>query len=97
MRDFQKGFYNTKAWQNCRNNYLKFRGGLCERCLERGLIVEGEIVHHKVHLNPYNILVPSVSLNFDNLELLCRQCHSDTHYDNQPKRYTIGADGSVIT
>ena len=97
MKEYARGFYNTKVWQQTRNEYVKFRGGLCERCLALGIIQAGEIVHHKVYLTAQNIENPNVALNFDNLELLCRQCHSDEHGHNERKRYTIGADGSVIT
>lgn len=96
MKDWQKGFYNTISWQRCRDNYVKSVGGLCEKCLSKGIISQGEIVHHKIHLNAQNITIDSISLNPDNLELLCRQCHSDSHTNNPRKRYSIGADGSVI-
>lgn len=96
MKDYARGFYNTKIWQETRNAYVKHCGGLCERCLERGIINAGVIVHHKIYLTPQNITNPDIALNFDNLELLCRQCHSDEHGGNEPKRYTIGKDGSVI-
>ena len=86
-------FYKTKAWQACREGYLKSVGGLCERCKAKGLIVPAEIIHHKIHLNNQNINDPSVTLNFDNLEALCRSCHGEEH--GTVKRYTIAADGSV--
>ena len=89
----QSQFYKTAAWVSCRNSYLKSVGGLCERCLAKGLIVPAEIIHHKIHLNENNINDPSVSLNFDNLEAVCRSCHGELH--GKRKRYTIAADGSV--
>lgn len=89
----QSEFYKTKAWQACREGYLKSVGGLCERCKAKGLIVPAEIIHHKIHLNDKNINDPAVALNFDNLEALCRVCHGEAH--GSVKRYTIAADGSV--
>ena len=89
----QAKFYKTAAWVNCRKAYLAKVGGLCERCLAKGLIVPAEIIHHKIRLNENNITDPSVTLNFDNLEALCRLCHGEEH--GRPKRYTIAADGSV--
>ena len=89
----QAKFYKTKPWQNCRDGYLKSVGGLCERCLAKGLIVPAEIVHHKIYLTEENITDPSVALNFDNLEALCRACHGEAH--GRKKRYSIAADGSV--
>lgn len=97
MKEYARGFYNTALWQKTREQYMKQKGGLCERCLEHGVIRAGEIVHHKIYINPQNIRDPNIALSFANLELLCRQCHADEHGHNERKRYTIGADGSVNT
>lgn len=70
-------------------------GGLCERCLKKGLIVPGEIVHHKIHITPDNVNDPAVTLNPDNLELLCRDCHAEEHTDRR-KRYKLDDLGRVI-
>lgn len=35
-------FYSTWAWRNCRALYIKSVGGLCERCLAKGLINPAE-------------------------------------------------------
>ena len=86
MREFAKEFYSSVAWQRTRDAYLKSVSGLCERCLASGRIVAAEIVHHKVHLNETNINDPSITLNFDNLEALCRECHGKEHQKNV-KRY----------
>ena len=61
----QAKFYKTAAWVNCRKAYLAKVGGLCERCLAKGLIVPAEIIHHKIRLNENNITDPSVTLNFE--------------------------------
>ena len=79
MREFAERFYKSKRWKDCRAAYSKRAGGLCERCLAHGLFVPGKIVHHKIQLSPANINDPTVSLNFDNLELLCRDCHGEEH------------------
>ena len=50
MREFAKNFYKSTTWQNTREAYYKKAGGLCERCLKKGDISPGEIVHHKIHL-----------------------------------------------
>ena len=93
-RGIQAQFYKTKLWQNCRDEYLKSVGGLCEECKKKGLIVPAEIVHHKIHLNAVNVSDPTISLNPDNLEALCRKCHGDEH--GTPKRFDVLADGSVV-
>ena len=108
-KEFAKGLYSSKRWQDCRNEYAKSRGWLCENCLRSGLLIPGEIVHHRIEISPQNIDNPSITLNWDNLELLCRRCHAEKHpsssWDkvNEKKRakrdernrYRIGADGRV--
>lgn len=78
-KEFARKFYSSKAWQSCRNEYVKKARGLCENCLRRGIYRPGEIVHHKIELDPININIPEIALNFDNLELLCRDCHAEVH------------------
>ena len=48
-------------------------------------------------LTPENIDNPEITLNYNNLELLCRQCHAEVH-DKRKKcrRFTIGPDGEII-
>lgn len=100
-REFAREFYHSKQWKSTRDAYAASRHYLCERCFERGFFEKGEIVHHKVHLDPSNISDPSVSLSFDNLELLCRKCHADEHpeiyrREDVPRRYRFDAHGNVI-
>lgn len=78
-KEFAKAFYKSHAWQACRDAYVETVGGLCERCLRRGEVTAGEIVHHKIALTPKNINNPSVTLNFANLELVCQTCHNKAH------------------
>ena len=94
MKEYSKAFYKSAAWQHCRESYIKSVGGLCERCLSRGLIVPGYIVHHKCYLTPDNIHDTSVTLNWDNLEYLCHDCHNAEHLGEKiEKRYKISVDG----
>ena len=96
-KEFSKGFYTSRAWQKCRENYGAYRGWLCESCLRRGVLAFGEIVHHKIELTPENINDPSITLGFDNLELLCRQCHAEAHGSRaKTRRFTIGPNGEII-
>ena len=108
--EFARPFYGSKAWKKCRSSYKHYRMGLCERCLARGEINPGVIVHHKIHLTPENIYNRDITLSWDNLELLCRDCHDLEHEvkdslvdanRSRPKkiekikRYFINADGSI--
>ena len=93
-RDFAKDFYNSPAWKECRTAYRKQVGGLCEQCLARGIYTAGVIVHHKVHLTPETIQLPEIALSFDNLELLCRDCHAAQH-ERIRKRWKVDDLGRV--
>lgn len=89
-----KAFYKSRAWENTRCAYAKSVGWLCERCLAAGLYVPGKIVHHRVHLDDDGLRDPKIALSFDNLELLCQDCHNKEHMARQ-KRYVIDAAGGV--
>jgi 5-methylcytosine-specific restriction endonuclease McrA len=79
-RSISKPFYRSKAWQRCRAGYIKSVGGLCERCLAKGVIKRGYIVHHKRYITEDNIGDPTITLNWDNLEYLCHDCHNAEHF-----------------
>ena len=96
MREFATKFYKSQAWKNTREAYAKYRKHLCEDCLAKGLYTPGEIVHHIVNLTPENINDPNVTLNFDNLRLVCRKCHAEEH-KHRERRYVIDELGNVIT
>lgn len=93
MKQWAKAFYTSREWKQCRVAYRKYVGGLCEPCLKRGYITAGEIVHHKIFLTPENINNPEIALNFDNLELVCRDCHAQKH--GSMKRYKVDELGRV--
>lgn len=96
MKEFASKFYGTRAWRNTRRAYSKSVGGLCEMCLRQGVYTPGEIVHHIKHLTPQNIDDPAVTLDWNNLMLVCRDCHAKIHENNKRgMRYTIGQDGSI--
>lgn len=109
---FAKKFYSSKAWQTCRNEYARDRHYLCENCLRKGIYKVGEIVHHKIEIDPVNINNPEIALNPDNLMLLCRECHAAIHDNKGPweqvnkkrreqrqreLRYVVAEDGTVTS
>ena len=94
-KDFARAFYDSPAWRSCRKGYLNSVNHLCERCLGKGLIVPAEIVHHKTELTPENINDPNITLSYENLEAVCRDCHAAIHQGIE-KRYKIFSDGSVV-
>lgn len=91
MKEYAKQFYLSAAWRRTRDAYFRYRCGICERCG-----AAGDIVHHKVRITPANIGDPHVTLNFDNLELLCQDCHNKEHFLTRRARYRIGADGVIL-
>lgn len=94
-KDFSREFYKSAAWVHCRNNYAASVGWLCEDCLQRGIYTPLEEVHHIVELTPDNINDPRVSLNFDNLAGLCRECHRARHKKEPRRRYAVDDIGKV--
>ena len=108
MKDFAKRLYKSKQWQACRAAYAASRGHLCEECMAKGIYKTGDIVHHKIPITANNIDDPTITLNWDNLELVCRDCHAREHSDiyagrdfyhakRIKKRYRFGENGEVIT
>ena len=94
MKEFARDFYFSPAWKHTREAYKKSVGGLCEVCLAKGIIKAGEIVHHKIHLSPDNISDQNVSLSWDNLQCVCRDCHAQLH--EKEKRFNLDEYGRVI-
>lgn len=92
--DEQRAFYKSAAWQHCRAAYISYRGGLCERCMANGHATPGYIVHHKEYIQMDNMNDPEILLSFQNLELLCLDCHNKEHF-RRKRRYSVGPDGSI--
>lgn len=95
MKEFAEQFYKSKQWKSCRKNYISSVGGLCEDCLAKGIYRSGEIVHHIIYLSPENINNPSITLDWSNLRLVCRECHAREHRHEARRRYEVDDDGRV--
>jgi hypothetical protein len=54
--------------------YMESKNYICERC--GGVAV---ICHHRKYITPANIDNPEITLNPDNLEALCADCHNKEH------------------
>lgn len=74
MKPWAKAFYLSKAWIQCRLSFLISKHYICNRCNGAAIIV-----HHKIYLTPQNIHDPNITLNWDNLEALCIDCHNAEH------------------
>ena len=96
MRDFAKQFYQSDAWKTTRALYINSVDGLCELCLKDGIYKPGKVVHHIKHLSPQNINDDRVTLGWDNLMLLCQDCHAKIHKKEITTRYKFNERGEVI-
>lgn len=68
-------FYQGEAWRRIRAKKFSEACGLCERCRARGVIRAGKEVHHIVPIEKNWDL----RYAFDNLILLCTECHNAEH------------------
>ena len=85
-------FYRSKDWQVARAIKIESSHGLCEKC---GAI--GTEVHHKIHLTPKNVTDPNITINQDNLILLCTDCHNEEHQRFGGSRtYEWDKEGNLI-
>ena len=69
--DYSKSFYNSSAWKNLRLYICESRLWTCEECGGYG-----DQVHHIIEITPENINDFNITLNEDNLQLLCEECHN---------------------
>ena len=95
-----EAFYVSWAWRKCRTAFAKSKGNLCERCLARGIINPGSKeqpleAHHKIPLTAENINDPNITLNWNNMELLCKKCHDKERERQNGRRWRVSPDGSV--
>jgi 5-methylcytosine-specific restriction endonuclease McrA len=92
-QEYARAFYNSKAWQRCRDNFMLSKIYQCERC---GGIAA--IAHHKTHITPGNINDPAVTLSWDNLQALCTDCHNKVHGNTAAtaKGISFDAAGNVV-
>jgi len=83
-------FYKSEVWKLAREIKIMNMNGRCERC---GAL--GEEVHHIQRLNVDNVKDVSISINPENLELLCRECHNKEH-KRFSKEVRFDKDGNLI-
>lgn len=93
-------FYKSKAWKDTKNIIWYKQNLLCNRC-HRAVYVDGisdylpkekrlkGIVHHKEYLTNTNYTDDNITLNLDNLEGLCIDCHNHIHFKSNSTREGI--------
>lgn len=96
MKEYAKDFYKSDAWRRTRKIVIARSNGLCERCLAAGLHKPGYIVHHKTYITPGNINDPNITLNLNNLEYVCEDCHNKEHKSKGPERYRFDSNGNLL-
>lgn len=95
MQPYAESFYKSKQWQKVRDLCIRRAGGLCERCQQEGSIKAAVVAHHIKPITRQNITDPSITLNLDNLQALCWDCHAAVHATAPRKRYKVDKDGKV--
>jgi 5-methylcytosine-specific restriction endonuclease McrA len=83
-------FYRSAAWQQARLIKITSANGRCEKC---GGV--GEEVHHIIHVTPSNVEDLKVTLNQDNLILLCKDCHNKEHGRFNSSGQKFDKDGNL--
>lgn len=84
-----KQFYDSDIWENFRKNLILERsndnGVKCKKCNKH--IVESKkiILHHVEELTLKNVNNYNISLNPENIEIICFDCHNKEH-----KRFGFG-------
>lgn len=98
-KEYARSFYKSIEWRRCREGYIKAVSGLCERCLSKGKLVPGKILHHIKYITPENINDPYITLNWDNLEYVCQDCHNIEHHGTDTEirdDVMFDTDGNLI-
>lgn len=72
-------FYTSDEWRDVREILLLDRHMTCEVCHKLIHKKYKAIGHHKIELNMSNLNDPTITLNLDNLMLVCNKCHNILH------------------
>lgn len=78
----QEQFYHSRAWKRLARAFLMSRSYLCELC-DR----PADLAHHVRYITPGNLHDPEITLNVENLQAVCLDCHNTIHF---------GAGGAVF-
>ena len=74
FKAWQKKFYNSEEWKEVRNAVRNREQMRCQMC---GRFIHGKsIVDHIIEIEPNNRNRKSITLNPDNCQLLCIECHN---------------------
>lgn len=110
MRSISPSFYYSPVWKRVRKQVWLKQHCLCNRCgrpvyvdkispyLPKEKRLKG-IVHHKIWLNKDNINNDEITLDENNLEGLCIDCHNLEHNDKGILRdgYVFDDNGNLVS
>lgn len=74
-----KSFYASSAWINLRLLLINERGNKCEHCKDIIPRSRDLIGHHLIELTPENVQDHTISLNPEQIEIVCFDCHNKEH------------------
>lgn len=87
-------FYCRKPWRDLSYNLKIERGGKCSRCSFQ--VIDRKdfkylIAHHKIELAEDNVDDANISLNPNNIEIICHDCHNKEHrrFGNKKNVYIV--------
>lgn len=81
FRTWQIKFYNSKPWRTLRSRIRKTKRMRCDMC---GRLIHGKsIVDHIIEIDETNYQDESITLNEDNLQLLCIECHNTKTFQSK--------------
>ena len=81
FRTWQIKFYNSKPWITLRNRIRSTKRMRCDMCGR--LIHSKSIVDHIIEIDETNYQDESITLNEDNLQLLCLECHNTKTFQSK--------------
>lgn len=94
-----KHFYNSKEWIRLANHIRKKYCYICQECNKPN----SSEVHHIKYVTDTNVTDPAITLNENNLTLLCRECHNKVHNRFRPirhaaegRRVMFDSEGNVV-
>lgn len=100
-REFSRHIYESRRWRKCAKAYAESKLYVCEKCHNAIPHKDGRpqrfIVHHIRPLTPDNIGDDATVYGWDNLMLLCQECHNAIHARGEDggRRVCFDEDGNV--
>ena len=76
---FAQTLYVSKAWVDLRFRLIMERGPVCQQCGKIMADSSQLVGHHRKPLTPANINDVMVTLNPNNILIICRDCHEREH------------------